>query len=337
MKISKSTLKDIGYFFNKVNEKALYQMGLADSYDDDGDPALKLEVEYFHPQITLDDRMKYIMENIVTNQTESFYNIICNTIISHFYGARGIHQIMTRDSNPKTALVDFERLLKDGEYVDFIEHNLDEAKSLGLPIYGTTELRTSLFGAANAYKEKLTGQRDASLINIALWIANFINRGIIDKMYDAKSLKDMYQIITQIEGVGSYYGYHCATSNSVNPEIRINHDEKFCVPGPGARYTLDLLFGKSEKFDYGERVIWFRENYKELIGDIYLHPSTHNVIVDGKKILKEDQNDLKVYGCEVGLCQYGVYERFKRNPKLINRRKVARIDQTKIEKFYNAK
>ncbi len=200
-------VKDVGRFFNKVNERALYNMGVLESYDSGGDDALGETVEYFHPQITLDDRMRYIMENIVYAPI-SMDNIICNTIISHFYGARGIHQVLTRDPNPKTALVDFERLLVDREYEDKIRKNLEDAVSLGLPIYGSTELRTSLFGAANNYVAQLRNQpRDAHKINILLWVASFIPRGITGRMAQVKSLSEMYDIISSLEGVGQYYGY----------------------------------------------------------------------------------------------------------------------------------
>jgi hypothetical protein len=332
--VDKMVLQDIKYFLNKVNERALFQGGHAENYDDGGDAALGLNVEYFHPQITLDDRMVYIMENIVTSG-DTYQNIICNTIISHFYGARGIHQVVTRNPDPKTAIVNFQRLLVDEEYRTICGNNLVDAKAQKIPIYGSTELRTSLFGSANSYVPKIYGTpRDSHPINILLWVAGFIERGIVDKMYNAKSLKEMFGVLTTIEGIGSYYGYHCATSNSVNPAIKINHDERFCVPGPGARYTLDLLFEDGCKINYGDRVIWFRENYKDLIGDIFLHPSTHNVIVDGVKILPEEQDELKTYGCEVGLCQYGVYSRLKAKPHLINRRKVARLNEDVVSKFF---
>lgn len=325
----------IGYFFNKVNDRALYQMGIKDSYDNEGDEALGETVEYFHPQITLDDRMRYIMENIVLSDM-SMDNIICNTIISHFYGGRGIHQILTRDPNPKTALVDFERLLVDKEYEMTIRKNIDDALSIGLGVYGTTELRTSLYGASNSFvAESRDLPRNADKINILLWVASFIPRGITKRMAAVNSLQEMYNILTELEGVGQYYGYHCSTSNSVNPRINIDHDERFCVPGPGARLTLDMMFPPDCGIPYGDRVIWFRENYKDLIGDIYLHESTHNVIVGDTKIFQHDQNELKTYGCEVGLCQFGVYSRLSDNKSLINKRKVARADETLMEYFFN--
>lgn len=325
----------IGYFFNKVNERALYQMGINDSYDSGGDEALGETVEYFHPQITLDDRMRYIMENIVLSNM-SMDNIICNTIISHFYGGRGIHQILTRDPNPKTALVDFERLLVDKEYEMTIRKNIDDALKIGLGVYGTTELRTSLYGASNTFVAESRGlPRNADKINILLWVASFIPRGITRRMAAVNSLQEMFNILTEIEGVGSYYGYHCSTSNSVNPAINIDHDERFCVPGPGARLTLDMMFPPDCGIPHGDRVIWFRENYKDLIGDIYLHESTHNVVVDGTRIFRDDQNELKTYGCEVGLCQFGVYSRLSENKNLINKRKVARADEGLLEYFFN--
>ena len=114
MDVNMDVVKDVGHFFNKINDRTLFQMGINEFYDDGGEPALGVDVEYFHPQLTLDDRMRHIMENIVLSDIGSD-NVICNTIISHFYGARGIHHILTKDPNPKTALVDFVRLSKDRE------------------------------------------------------------------------------------------------------------------------------------------------------------------------------------------------------------------------------
>ena len=333
--INQEVLDDVWFFLNKVNERALFKMGMVDSYDGGDEPALGEDVEYFHPQITLDDRMRYIMENIVLSPHIDMDNKICNTIISHFYGARGIHQVLTRDKNPTTALVDFHRLLEDRDYEETIRENLADAADLGLPIYGTTELRTSLYGAANKYVAESRDQaRNADKINILLWVASFIESGLTERMANSQSLEEIYGHLTKLPGAGQYYGYHCSTSNSVNPGIAINHDERFCVPGPGARKTLDLMFGSDCKVPYGDRVIWFRENYKEHLGEFALHPSTHNVYVDDTPIFSEEQSDLKVYGCEVGLCQYSVFHRLGANPHLANRRKVSRLDESQEAKFF---
>lgn len=335
--LDEEVMNDVGHFFRKVNDRSLYNLGINDSYDDGGDAALGLTVEYFHPAITLDDRMRYIAENIVYNKNLSPQSIVCNTILSHFYGARGIHQVITRDKDPKTALVDFDRYLKDEKYKNELSRNLKDATGFGIPIYGTTELRTSIFGAANAFvANKYNRAKDKHPANILRWIADFIDRGIVDQMLAANSLEELYKVLIQLEGIGAYYGYHCSTSNSVNPLINVNHDERFCVPGPGARYTLGILFDQSStNLDFGEQVVWFRENYKDYIGDIVMHDTTHNIIVDGKKVFADEQDELKTYGSEVGLCQYGVYKRLKENPKLINRRKVSRLDEDIAKKYFD--
>lgn len=336
-KVDNEVVKDIKFFFNQVNNNTLYKNGLLDSYDDHGIPALHTDVEYFHPNISSDDRMVYIAENIVYSGI-SQNNIICNTIISHFYGGRGIHQVATREEDPKKALVDFERMLKDEDYKHKILKNLEDARSFDIPIYGSTELRTSLFGSANSYvAQKDNKERDSHPGNIMQWVASFIEIGLTEKMANSQSLAEIFKHITTLPGVGSYYGYHCGTSNSVNPNININHDEDFCIPGPGARKTLDLLFPNisPKEFDYGDRVIWFRKNQVELLGDINIHESMHNIIVDGKKVFKDEQNELKTYGTEVLTCQAGVYHRLKNEPKLASRRKVARVDESLFERFLN--
>ena len=127
--------------------------------------------------------------------------------------------------------------------------------------------------------------------------------------------------------IGDYYGYHCSTSNSVNPKLNFSHDSKFVAPGPGACETLELMFpGLSKKeVPLGERVVWIRENQKEIL-DIQFHKELWNYTTEnGIKIFEDEQNELKSYGTEVSLCQYSVYCRLKNNPHLIKKRKVARV------------
>ena len=75
----------------------------------------------------------------------------------------------------------------------------------------------------------------------------------------------------------------------------------------------------------GERVVWIRENQKEIL-DIEFHKELWNYTTkSGIKIFEDEQNELKSYGTEVSLCQYSVYCRLKANPHLIKKRKVARV------------
>lgn len=333
--VDKDVLSDIRFFFEKINERNLFTRGLVEKYDP---PSLALgaDVEYFSSQITMDDRMVYIMRHIVTNPRVSPYNKIGNTIISHFYGARGIHSVITGESDPDKAIVGFDTLAaeqargSDLDYTESLRTRMNEAKLKKIPIWGTTELHTSIMGAGNSFVKKRYGEDKLTGLAVAEWIASWINTGYMDELMGSHSLEAMFKNLVRTPGIGPYYGYHCATSNSVNPSLRFHHDEPFCSPGPGAVMTLDLLFPGVSKKDspHGNRVIWIRENQDELfpgLRDIF-HPETHNVVANGIKIFASEQNELKVYGTEVGLCQYSVYCRLRDNPHLVSKRKVARIE-----------
>lgn len=329
-------------FLHQVNEKWEFQYGLRGSYNDRGDNALGQDVEYFGMWITSDDRMRYIIENIVgiDDTILSQPNKIGNTIISHFYGARGIHQIMSGINDPKLAHVDFERLNKDNDYLETLKNNAAKGKKSGKKFYGTTELHTSLQTAARNYCRKKYNEPDrpATLTDILEWISSWTGNGIIDQILEVKSLEGMYKILTSNHGIGDYYGYHCATSNSVNIALPFHHDELFCMPGPGARESLDNLFGplktsgKIKKMPYGDLVMWIREHQESLFETpVKSHDFFHNITIgEDTKIFDDPQDDLKVYTTEVSLCQFGVYCYLKKNPHLISKRKVARLEDDSV-------
>ena len=336
--IDQKILTDLKFFFHQQNDKVLYKMGFKETYNDFGIQALKESVEYFPLFITLDDRTRYIAENIVLSGVGK-HNIICNTIISHFYGARGIHRIATREEDPKKALVDFERILIDKDYINWINNNLEKAREYGIPIYGRTELRTSLFDAANTYVSKRDNKpRNQNPVNIMLWVASFIESGLTEVIFSASSLENLYKHITKVAGIGRYYGYNCSVCNSINPNINASHNEAFCVPGPGAIKVLNQLFPNvaPREFSYGDRVVWIRNNQKELFGKFEVPESKQNIIVNGTEIFTEKLTKLSTYGIEVGLCQHSVYQRLRDNPKLVSNRKVVRIDETTFNNWINS-
>ena len=323
--------KDFKYFVDSVNKRSEWQRGWRDDYEYK-EYGLNPNVEFFHPMITYDDRMVYIMENIVSlpNDRLSKYNKIGNTIISHFYGARGIHQIATATNDPTQAHVNFEDYFKSGER-DRIRRNLEAAVEAKLPLYGTTELRTSLFGAANKYHENRFPNEDRIHPgNIMDWVAGLLEDGLSDDFHASNSAEETFNILTKNVGIGSYYGYHCTTSNSVNPNLNWDNDSLFVKPGPGAQYTLRLVFpnANNKLITSGDLVVWFRHNQKFFgFGDVVINENALNVYdYKGDPILSSPQNDLKTYSSEVGLCQYGIFCKIRNDNKAIDRRKISRTE-----------
>lgn len=323
--------KDFKYFVDSVNKRSEWQRGWRDEYNYT-EYGLNPNVEFFHPMITYDDRMVYIMENIVSLPDEQLSptNKIGNTIISHFYGARGIHQIATAENDAKKAHVDFEDYFRSGER-ERVHKNLEAAVELKLPIYGTTELRTSLFGAANSYQQKrFGGERNANPGNIMDWVAGLLEDGMAEEFLASNSAEETFKILTRHAGIGSYYGYHCTTSNSVNPALNWDNDSTFVKPGPGAQYTLKLVFPEASNklIINGDLVVWFRHNQKFFgFGDVVIHENAQNVYdYKGDPVLTSPQNEMKTYGSEVGLCQYGIFCKIRHDNKAIDRRKVSRTE-----------
>jgi len=347
--IDQSILEEYEYFVNKVNERTLYQRGLSSSYDNEDNPALGLDVEYFHPTITADDRMVYIMENIVSIPGLDWKNVIANTIISHFYGARGVHSVISGETDPKKSHVDFIKLAQDqlnykktgvvGDYTVHLRDLLAKAKKEKRKVWGTTELHTSLQSAGRRfvngfYRGESRHEDKGSWLNICEWIASWVyapssyNRDftVLEGIKNSKNLQETYNFLTGENLIGQYYGYHCSTSNSINPALNFDHDSTFVAPGPGAQETLAVMFPNLPKksVSNGDRVVWIRENQHELL-NINFHESLWNYTNSyGVKIFKEEQNELKNYGTEVSLCQYAVYCRLKNSPELASRRKIAR-------------
>lgn len=334
--LDKNRLSEFVFFLQKVNERTEFQFGLRDSYECPDEPALGQNVEYFGFNILQDDRMRYIIENIV-NSDLSDSNKIGNTTISHFYGARGIHSTITGIKDPKLALVDFDRIASgDIDYLENIKLEIQKSKIQKKKFYGTTELHTSIQTAARNFCRKKYSDptRVASLSDIIEWISGWIESGFMESvLQNATSLEKMYNLLRSHKGIGEYYGYHCSTSNSVNPRLSYQHDEKFCVPGPGAKDTLNYLFPNwSGKYPYGEMVVWLRENEQEFFREnVIIHPFFHNFEVKGKPVFADQQDTMKVYGTEVACCQFGVFRHLKANPHLISKRSVARNEEPEVK------
>lgn len=331
--VDHKALAEFEYFFTKVNERTEYQFGLREEYiPPEDDPALGPNVEYFGFNILQDDRMRYIIENIVSlpDSQLSPTNKIGNTIISHFYGGRGVHTLISGYSNPKKAHVDFERVAAgDVDYLNDLNLVVNHNKKKGKKFWGTTELHTSLQTAARNFCRKKydDDSRPAQTLDIVEWISSWTVDGTIDRMLNVQSLREMFHLLSEKPGIGNYYAYHCSTSNSVNPALAYQHDEAFCSPGPGAVDTLNHLFPKLKekgKMPYGELVIWIRENQDKLFDEIKIHEFFHNYDVDGQDVFEHDQDEFKVYGTEVLCCQAGVYRWLKANPDLVSKRIVAR-------------
>lgn len=332
-------MKDFNWFLYKVNQRACIQQGfISEKYEavnrhGKTDFGLGEDVEYFHPTITLDDRMRFIGTQIASHPM-SLTNIVGNTIISHFYGARGVHFLASGQDGD---FVDFDRIAnKDNDYKAFIKDNLDKATKNKQPIWGTTELHTSIQTSARNFCREYYNQPDRKFhaFDVCEWVASFRDTKIIEGMLNCDNMEQVYTLLRTLPGIGEYYGFHCAASTSVLPQMKYHHDQRFVSPGPGAVYTIKLMWPNAPKKAYADSIYFLRENSDEigLTTNVDFNSNAFNIkLRDGSSLFSEEQNTLKYYGTEVLCCQFGVYLQIRDDEKACARRQVARAKTTNTQ------
>ncbi len=330
-------MKDFNWFLYKVNQRSCIQLNyIKGKYESvnrfgENDFGLGVDVEYFHPTITLDDRMRYIATNI-SQADMDIHNILCNTYISHFYGARGVHQTLTNSRDPKNCFIDFHKILENNQsYIDTIKHNIVISKKEKKPIWGTTELHTSLQTASRNYIRKKNNDplKKFDTFDMLEWVASFIKNGTNQKLMESKHIKDAYATLKKLDGVGDYFAFHGAASTSVLPQMKYHVDQRFVAPGPGARYLIKRMWPDAPTREYADAIYFLRENADGigLTDNVYFHPKTYNVWNDKDiPVFEYSHDSLKYYGTEVLSCQFGIYLQIRNNLKACLKRRVSRSD-----------
>jgi len=329
-KYDKDLMLEFNWFLRKINQRACIERSfITEEYESvrrDGSNCFGLheDVEYFHPTITLDDRMRFI-GTVISQLDMSFLSILGNTLISHFYGARGVHEAITQTPN---GFVDFDRALSEPKYLDELRRNVLKAKASGQPIWGTTELHTSIQTASrNFCRSKYADpNRPFNTIDVIEWVASFEDNGTVQGLLDSDHLNETYKILKKLPGIGDYYGFHAATSTSVLPQLKYHHDQRFVAPGPGAVWTIKQLWPDVPNKHLAEAVYFLRENADAvgLTDGVKFHPDAYNIMHEGKGLFKDPQDSLKYYGTEVLCCQFGVYMQIRDDEKRSQKRRVAR-------------
>ena len=208
---------------------------------------------------------------------------------------------------------------------------LEEQKEKKIKFWGETELHTSIQTAGRRFcNEYYLNDRmspvKGTTNSVNEWLASFENSGLVDQMLENSGLKAMCEILGSQWGIGDYYKFHGGSDLSLCPQLKAYIDERYVIPGPGASNVLKNLYpGLSKKeASYSDRIIWLRENQKELLGLPKIHEFFHELVSNGISIFPEKINEIKTTQAEVLHCQFGIFEDLKKNPQKIAKRTVAR-------------
>lgn len=322
MRPDPDVLKKLGNFLNAINERELLkQQGRGYSYvpgemfSQEEKLALDPEIMYWHPNRSHHDEVIWL-NNHVFRDVVPFRDQVLNSAVVKFYGPSTAVEVAV---GQKGGYIDFGRFSEDKDYRELLCHNLDNSKE---SIWGKTELRTSLQTASRNYMRGIEGYPDRKFkpSDILSWVASFEGEGLIRFYESQPSIETSYRELTKRKGIGSYYGYHFTCNLSRNSRLRMNENEDFCVPGPGACQTLRKLFPKSSsERDLLKQILFLKENQEDLFryDPRWLPALEHNPLNKDP-----DSYRLTTFGIEIASCQMSVFDRFVNNPSLISKRKI---------------
>ena len=313
-KFDKTVLEDLKHFLKQINNReVLISNGKPDEYKEPHH-ALQIDVMYWHPNRTRHDEVDWLMKYIFHDGV-SFTNKILNSFVVKFYGpSQAILNALNETEYSTSHLIDFDRLPNDKSYMDFLDKNLVIAREQKKVQWGKTELRTSLQTAARNFAGH------SRWVNMIEWIASFKTDGLVDFYAKGPTMKQSFDRITQYAGIGNYYGYHSNANLSRCFDVTINENEDFVIAGPGAMATLNRLYPghKKDKVSPMDILLYMRDNQDK----IFEHDDIDKQALT--QTLKPGQtvDYLTSFGCEITCCQFSVFERFKAQPELIDRRKL---------------
>lgn len=329
-------------------------------------------IPYFHPNRSFHDEIIWLNNNLYYNDTVSFENKLINSAIVKFYGPSRTLSIITGHASDLPYLVrtakpyiDFQQLKQDEEYEYTLMRNIELASHKKQQLWGTTELRTSLQIAARNYARANSTIIDRRGINFGGQTLIAANSSYKDRkmrtsdmiawlkslssdwadFYQQKpNMKESYEYLTEIRGIGPYYGYHFSSNLARMPGvgyhsiIQIEHQEEFeslnishgeldenadfVVAGPGASATLKALFPNltiNSKTTMS-MILKIRDQQQK-----YLDISSE---MDYKYLREATElGKFTTFGIEIALCQFNVFTRLKDNPSAAANRANAPISK----------
>lgn len=338
-------------------------------------------VPYFHPNRSFHDEIIWLNHNLYYDKSVSFTNKLLNSALVKFYGPSRTLDLATGQLGLAGSVklskryVEFDRYAEDSKYALTILSNIEKAKLAKEQLWGTTELRTSLMGAAAQYaqnnpsmidKSESYGARTKKMrsSDMVHWIAS-MKEDLVDFYSTKPDMKKSFEKLTSYKGIGNYYGYHFSSNlcrmpgigapslveapatlpdwRKLRSEIDVEHgnlDENadYVVAGPGACATLARLWPgvPINPKTTMKMILAIRDHQHEFFGI-----DTSSDLCYFKEATELGQ--FTTFGVEIACCQYNVFERLSTDLRAALNRAAAPISkevsattaQASLTNFFN--
>lgn len=242
-----------------------------------------------------DKESKWVIEHIANNPELCYEDKLLNVILFRLYNKHETAELLdmpipfleAEDWNPEWYRSLFEAaLVEDPKRVFF-----------------TTAFHT--VGMKNTLK-RVTGE-DYSPMRILKFIKILINEGLVDDIKACVNQQEVYQTLTDYNGIGRFLAYQFYVDMTYIAEFPFSENE-FTVAGPGCVMGLNYLFENRDGMTYEECLFWLRDNLDRLfVEELGKDWDAKQVFWD----LPEEDRCFNVMSLENCFCELSKYIRAK--------------------------
>lgn len=242
-----------------------------------------------------DKESKWVIGHITNNPELSYEDKLLNVILFRLYNKHETAELISMpfkfsqipDWNPEWYRNLFEAaLVKDPKQVFF-----------------TAAFHT--VGMKNTLK-KVTGESYAPM-RILKFIKILINEGLVDDIKACVNQQEVYQTLTDYNGIGRFLAYQFYVDMTYIAEFPFSENE-FTVAGPGCVKGLNHLFENRDGMTYEECLFWLRDNLDRLfVEELGKDWDAKRVFWD----LPEEDRCFNVMSLENCFCELSKYIRTK--------------------------
>lgn len=198
-----------------------------------------------------DKESKWVIEHITSNPELSYEDKLLNVILFRLYNKHETAELIsmpfkfseTPDWNPEWYRSLFEAALVE-----------DPKRVFFTAAFHTVGMKNTL--------KKVTGE-SYSPMRILKFIKILINEGLVDDIKACTNQQEVYQTLTDYNGIGRFLAYQFYVDMTYIAEFPFSENE-FTVAGPGCVMGLNYLFEDRDGMSYEECLFWLRDNLDRL-------------------------------------------------------------------------
>lgn len=242
-----------------------------------------------------DKESKWVIEHIANNPELSYEDKLLNVILFRLYNKHETAELISmpfKFSQTPGWNPEWYRSLFEAAMVE------DSKRVFFTAAFHTVGMKNTL--------KRVTGE-DYAPMRILKFIKILINEGLVDDIKACVNQQEVYQTLTDYNGIGRFLAYQFYVDMTYIAEFPFSENE-FTVAGPGCVMGLNYLFENRDGMTYEECLFWLRDNLDRLfVEELGKDWDAKRVFWD----LPEEDRCFNVMSLENCFCELSKYIRAK--------------------------